>query len=79
MKTNYKYIHFVISREVCNGKKVWECRNNKTNHVLAEIFWYKPWEEWCFTQADKNIVFNSGCLKDTIDFINQLTNNEPLF
>jgi hypothetical protein len=72
MKTKYKYIHFIGTEEVCNGKKVWHCLNNKSKKVLSIIFYYSDWKEYCFTQADSNIVFNNGCLADTIDFINQL-------
>lgn len=72
LKTKYKFIHFVETEEVVSGKKVWDCRNNKSNDLLSKIFYYKPWNEYCFTQSDRNILFNNGCLKDTINFIEQL-------
>lgn len=72
MKTNYKYIHFVETEELCNGKTVWDCKNNRSKDILAKIFYYKPWKEYCFSQYENNIIFNNGCLTDTIDFIKQL-------
>lgn len=72
MKTKYKFIHFVLAGEFLNEKPVWECRNNKSGDLLSKIFYYKPWKEYCFTQSVQGIVFNDGCLVDTIDFIKQL-------
>jgi hypothetical protein len=76
MKTRYRYIHFVETEELVNNKKVWNCLNNKSKDILAKIFYYSPWKEYCCTQADSGIVFNDGCLADIIDFIRQL--NEGL-
>lgn len=72
MKTKYKYIHFIEIEELVGEKKVWECRNNKNNALLSQIFYYVPWRQWCFTQYEQNIVFSADCLADTIDFIKQL-------
>lgn len=72
MKTKYKYIYFHETQEIVNGKTVWVCRNNKTKAFLAKIFYYKPWKEYCFTQFESGVIFNDGCLEDTIDFIKQL-------
>lgn len=72
MKNKYKYIHFIETEEIVNGRKVWECRNNKTKAILSKIFYYKQWKEYCFTQAESGVIFNDGCLADTIDFIKQL-------
>lgn len=78
MKTEYKYIKFVIGiaeYEQENGgtsKPIYECRNKKTDDILAYIEYYKPWKQYCFTQADSNIIFSEGCLADIIDFIKQL-------
>lgn len=79
MKTKYKYIHFVEAEgenKIIAGKATYECKNNKTKSTLAIIFWYKPWKEYCFTQADSNVIFNDGCLADTIDFIRQLNQQQ---
>lgn len=79
MKTKYKYIHFVEAEgenKTVSGKTAYECKNNKTKTTLAIIFWYQPWKEYCFTQADSNVIFNDGCLIDTIDFIRQLKATE---
>ena len=76
MKTRYKYIHFIETDEVIHDKKVWECRNNKTDAILSKIFYYKTWKQYCFTQWEQGTVFNDGCLSDTIDFIKQLKERE---
>jgi len=71
-KTKYKYIRFEATDELVNGEAVWECVNNKTGAVLSKIFYYKRWKEYCFTQYAQGVIFNDGCLADTIDFIKQL-------
>lgn len=72
MKTKYKYIHFEETDEVINDEKVWSCKNNRTKVILSKIFFYKQWKEYCFTQWEQGVIFNDGCLLDTIDFIKQL-------
>ena len=75
IKTKYKYIHFVDAtgeNKTVNGKPAFECRNNRTKSVLALIFWYTPWKEYCFTQFEQSVIFNKGCLSDVQHFITQL-------
>lgn len=66
----YKYISFKRQTENFSGKPMFECINNKSGKVLANIFWYSQWKQYCFTQTSENIVFDKTCLNDVIDFIN---------
>jgi hypothetical protein len=69
LKTKYKYISFVES----NHKGIaYDCINNRTKTVLAYIFYYKKWNEYCFSQANQGMIFNDGCLLDVVNFIQQL-------
>jgi hypothetical protein len=68
MRTRYKHIHF--QQTILEG--VWNCINNKSKEVLATISWYSPWERYVFSQEHETVIFDVGCLKDIIDFINQL-------
>jgi hypothetical protein len=72
MKTEYKYICFEVTDEVCAGRNVWVCKNKRSGLILAKIFYYTTWKEWCFTQYEQNVIFNDTCLMDTINFIHQL-------
>lgn len=72
MKTKYKFIHF-SKLEIQNGRMTYKCENNKTDAVLAYIYYYPKWKQYVFTQADAEIIFNNGCLIDIVDFINQLS------
>lgn len=72
MITKYKYIHFEVTKEIVNDRPVWDCKNNKSNAVLSKIFFNKQWKEYCFTQSEQGVIFNDGCLLDTVDFIKQL-------
>jgi hypothetical protein len=78
MKTEYQYIHFV---KIADKPRtvVYECRNNRSSVVLGIIRWYGAWRQYCFepscdaAAADfSSLVFNAGCLRDIIDFIEQL-------
>jgi hypothetical protein len=75
MKTRYKYIHFEKTEEIVHSERVWNCCNNRSGKILAKVFYYKPWKEYCFTQAEQDVVFNDGCLLDMVDFIRQLNEN----
>ena len=68
----YKYIRFEFNNVWFEAKPLYECVNIKSGSVLAKIFWYKPWKQYCFTQAEQNVVFNDGCLSNIIDFIKEL-------
>ncbi len=73
MKTKYKFIHFVETEDLSlDIPKMYECINNKSKTVLGYIAHYTVWHEYVFSQADSGIVFNSSCLLDIVDFLNQL-------
>ena len=66
MKTRYKYIHFDESIE---GS--WYCYNNKTEGDLGCATYYESWKQWVM-EFDEGCVFNNQCLRDIIDFLDQL-------
>lgn len=70
--TKFEYIHFV---KVAEKPKtvVYEVRSNRSEEVLGEVKWYGPWRQYCFHPAlDKLTVWNAGCLRDLIAFIESL-------
>jgi len=69
MKTKYKYIEFV--RTVLND--CWNCLNKKSGDELGSVFYYKPWKQFVFEFNELgDCVFNSSCLRDVADFLDQL-------
>jgi hypothetical protein len=54
--------------EVFNNKPVYRIYANRGGSQLGIISWYKPWKEYVFSSRDE-CVFNNGCLKDVLDFI----------
>ena len=77
-KTKYKYIFFeqssleVYSKAKEKTVQAWTCRNIKSNAILGYTYYYHPWEQWVFSQADSSIVFSQDCLLDIADFLKQL-------
>jgi hypothetical protein len=73
MKTKYRYIHFIDCSLVFKKKKTqtWLCKNNSSNNILGEIKWYSNWRQYCIF-FEPTAVFNSTCLLDIADFLNQL-------
>jgi len=71
MKERYEYIYF--EEEPNPGKKTKQfwCRNKKSDITLGVIRWHSPWRQYCFLPTGPTI-FSRGCLKDIVDFINQL-------
>ena len=67
MITVYKYIHF---EEVEHD--LWMCSNNKTNAWLCTIEYYSPWRQYVTVQFDPDCVFNSSCLRNIAEFLEQL-------
>ena len=70
MQTRYRHIYFVVAEEKPKTK-VWSCRNNKTGFELGRVHWYGPWRRYCVHFCD-DAEFDSGCLGDIIDFMDQL-------
>jgi hypothetical protein len=71
MKTEYKYIHFLLSGQKTKTN-VYSVLNNKSNGLLGTIQWHPAWRQYCFYTEGYDCVFSDGCLADIIDFIKQL-------
>lgn len=68
----YKYISIKqVDEEMFLGKPVYRIFENSSGDQLGIISWYKPWKEYVFSSKDF-CVFNNGCLKDILDFINNV-------
>jgi len=71
IKTNYKYINMVeIETEKPRKTTVWKVVN-KFGICLGRISWYSVWRLYCLF-PDDGIIFNTSCLENINDFINQL-------
>jgi len=67
MNIRYEYIHFVKIED--KGKtSVWECRNNRTDHILGHVRWHGPWRQYCYFPLCQ-AIYSSGCLADIQNFI----------
>lgn len=69
MSAEYKYIKFVQNAD---DKNIINCINIKSGSVLANIFYYKPWRRFIFTQAEVGVVFSQDCLEDVVDYMKRL-------
>ncbi len=78
MEKRYKYINIKrVGAEEFEGKPVFRIFNNKAKNQIGIISWYKPWKEYVFS-SQPECVFNNGCLKDVLDFIeNVITGKLP--
>ncbi len=65
----YKYMTIQqVGGEVFYGKPVYRIFNNKSKGQIGIISYYKPWKEYVFSTTE-GCVFNDGCMKDIIDFM----------
>jgi len=73
MKTEYKYIRFEDKTEQYSKRttQVWWIISKRGEGLIGEIKWFGRRRQYCFYPNEKTI-FNSGCLSDIIDFLNQL-------
>ena len=72
MEKKYKYI--TIKRtddEMFNRRPIYRIYNNKSGGELGGLFYYKLWKTYVFSSAE-NCVFNDSCLKDILDFIENI-------
>lgn len=66
----YKFITIKqVNEEMFQGKPVYRIFMNKSgDEQLGIISFYIPWKEYVFSSKE-NCVFNNGCLRDVLDFI----------
>jgi len=67
----YKYIAMLYVDEKFEGKPVYRIINNKSKNQIGILSWYKPWKQYVFS-SQPNCVFNISCLKDVLDFIENI-------
>ncbi len=71
LKTEYKHIEFVELHPMPKTR-AFECLNKRSKLLLGTIKWQGGWRCYCyFTHAEK-AFYDSSCLKDIADFIEQL-------
>jgi hypothetical protein len=69
----YKYITIKqINEELFEKRPVYRIFNNKSNEQIGILSFYKSWKEYVFSSKEE-CVFNSGCLRDVLDFIDNIT------
>ena len=71
MNTQYKYIHFIVTKHLLKTD-IWSCRNNKTGIELGLVKWYSPWRQYCFITTAERAVYSGGCLDDIKAFVDAL-------
>jgi hypothetical protein len=65
-----KYITFQLIE--CKPKTtVWSVINNNSKFELGIISWYSGWRQYVIDFV-ANTTFNDGCLKDVIEFLEDL-------
>lgn len=68
MKTSFRFIKFE-KKEFANK---WYVLNRKDESILGEITYYQPWKKWVFAATNNDIIFDAVCLKDIVEFMEQL-------
>jgi hypothetical protein len=68
----YKYIRIEQSGEH-NEKPLYQVSNKKNGNTLAVIFYHPEWKKYVLNQSSPDAVFSSGCLKNIVKFIEELS------
>jgi hypothetical protein len=70
LSKKYQYITIKqVDGDTFDNMPMFSILNNKSGFELGMIFYYKPWKQYVFSQSVESAVFNNGCLKNIIDFI----------
>ena len=70
--TKKKYIKFEVIQEKAKTK-VYAVTNINTGLLLGTIHWYGAWRQYVLAPScSLDTIWNTGCLQDVIDFINEL-------
>lgn len=72
IKDEYKYIRFFKMLQNTRKKTIdISVVSISEGYALAGISWYAPWRQYCLDTYAQN-VFNSQCLKDITEFLDNL-------
>lgn len=71
MKKQYEYIEMVEVTADSVKTKRFAVMNRTHGYALGEIGWSPPWRQYIF-KPFSDTIFSAGCLKDIIDFIEEL-------
>lgn len=52
----------------------WLIKNKERSIPLGMILWHSPWRQYVF-HPSQGMIFNTGCLKDIVDFITEHKND----
>lgn len=79
LKTAYQYIYFIERPNPGKKTKRYTCHNNRSSIELGTVRWESKWRQYVFevplVQPEYPawwVYFSRGCLRDIIDFIDQL-------
>lgn len=68
-KKKYKFIVIeCVNKEMFEKHPVYRIFTNRNRGQIGVLSFYKPWKEYVFSSKE-GCVFNNGCLKDVLDFI----------
>lgn len=70
IKVKYEFIHFVQIGQTPKTS-IWDCCNTRSDRTLGQIRWYPQWRQYTF-MVEQDSVYSVGCLRDVIEFIEQL-------
>jgi len=74
--TEYKYFTIHELPRAKNRKTSdYDVINRSGGYSLGKIKWYGAWRQYCFF-PEHSTVWNSGCLKDILDFMEKLKQAE---
>jgi len=65
-----KYLSFLeIELTPKKKTKIFAVKNKIYGDLLGYVKWYAPWRKYCFFANNTDLIFDSGCLTDISDFI----------
>jgi len=71
MNKTYKYLRFE-ELEAKTKTKQFVVKNKLLDFALGYVKWNAQWRRYCFFTTTRGLIFDSGCLADIQDFIDQL-------
>jgi len=56
-----------------DGRPLFGVMNKRQRTLLAEVFWYAPWRQFCFRTASSKVVISHECAESLAAFCKALT------
>jgi len=71
----YKHIRIAESTIIKDTYDIFQSKSKDNKDIIGSIYYHARWRSWVFQPVDDLTIWSTSCLKDVINFIEELEKN----